>query len=1560
MNKRTWTTRLLSGILAGVLAATQLPAVAVDNNSTVYGKEETITISSNESTARERNFNEGWKFYLGNNNSASNKNFNDSGWDSVTLPHDYSISQNFTTGGEAESGFLPGGTGWYRKTFTMPTADSGKTIVLNFDGVYSDAYVYVNGTQIGEHHYGYTSFAMDITKYLTCDGKTENVIAVKTVNNIPSSRWYSGSGIYRDVTMEVTEPVHIAHDGMTITTPDIQNGKGTVSVKAAVQNDSSNQANITVTSAVYDSEGTKVSDDAQSSVSLQANSSDTASISTTVSNPKLWSADSPNLYTVKTEIKQNDSVIDSEETTFGFRYYSFDSTGFHLNGKNVKLNGVCLHHDQGALGSAAYTDAMYRQLKSMKEMGVNAIRTSHNPADKDFIRICDELGLMVIEEAFDGWTDAKNGNSNDFSKYFSTKMSGTSTNLIGASSSMTWAEFAIKSMVKRDKNAPSVILWSLGNEVQEGTNWTNTSSFASVAQNLINWVKQVDTTRPTTSGDNNRGGDSRLVNVLNTIRNNGGVVGFNYATSTNDLRNLAQNYGGGVAIASETSSATNSRGIYSSQNNNSAADGKYHLTSYDTSVVSWGNTAHDSIYNTYQLDCIAGEFVWTGWDYIGEPTPWNGTGSGSVSNGSAYPNSSYFGIVDTAGFEKDTYYLYRSQWKQDDTTLHLVTAWDSDNMMTSGGKTPVVIYSNAPTVKLYRNGAQIGTATRQTHTSSAGHTYYTYSVQSNDTSVCSAVSASGSSSLYATFNVSYASGTISAKAYDSNGTEITKTAGKNIIATPGNPTKLQMTADKTEIDADGSSLAYISIDVTDTNGNLDTTATNTIQLSLEGEGEIVGVDNGDQATTQKYQQASALTSKTLAKIAAYAGKALVIVRSTKNAGSFSVKATSSGLTGSNTEVKTVGNNAGEEKSGLISYTLVRDYTVKTGTKPTLKTDVIGTMANGSEVTGKVQWESISADTYNQAGNYTIKGTLSIAEQEIAVTARLHVVADIIAMRNISAVTQVDSMPTLPSTVYGVLADGTLSGEYAVKWDSMSAEQFSEKDSIVTVNGTATVMGDETLPVTASVRVAEAVNSESTNVAGQASKLTQDIAKDNQSDTLSSINNGTTKPGDNTNERWSNWGNRTTSATAALTFQWDTAHMIGSVNLFYYYDSCAAKPESVKFEYSLDGSTYKEIDATETLVESYTLGAEYTYTFAKPVNPVALRMTFTQQNGTTGKNCVALTEAEIMTFAGKVTANSSADLSAISIDGATLDVFSADTTEYTASGSNVTAASTDNAGITVLPVADGVVRILTVSEDGTAEKTYAVTLEATACQHKNTKVENAKEATCTEEGYTGDTVCADCGETLEKGTVIAAKGHQTEVRNKRSATCTEEGYTGDTVCTACGETLETGSKIPKAEHYWNEGRITKIATTTEEGEKTYTCLICGERKIEKIEKLPFELSVPTVSLSITANTETEKIRMEGKFEDYANADHYYPVTIHGLVYVSAARLGTHNLTVDTPGRTRVTFSGYKDDGSFAYSIKPLYPTTRYAVRAFVGYTDSYGRTIYQYSKIQYVRYNDLAK
>lgn len=1557
MKKRRLWNRLAAGTLAGLLVFSSLPenarAEGASTAGTICGPEETVEVGSSVELERAVDFNADWKFYLGTSDSAQNTGFDDSSWKSVTLPHDFSISQDFAPSGEAESGFLPGGTGWYRKHFVLPEAAKSKSILLNFDGVYTDAYVYVNGTQVGEHHYGYTAFSFDISDYVTCDGTTENVIAVKAVNNIPSSRWYSGSGIYRDVTLDIVNPVHVDLNGTTVTTPDIEGGRGSVNIAVDVRNDGTSDAAAIVRNTVYTSDGQKVSDTSETTVTVGAGSAASAADDTlSVSNPKLWSADEPNLYFVRTEILVDGTVADTYDTTFGFRWFSFSNTGFSLNGQNVKLNGVCLHHDQGALGSAAYYDAMYRQLSIMKDMGVNAVRTSHNPADKQFIEICDKLGLMVVEEFFDGWSVSKNGNSNDFGRYFSASL-GSGNAVLGGGSSMTWAEFALKSTVKRDRNNPSVILWSLGNEIQEGA--SEASTFPTIAQNLIDWVKEEDTTRQTTIGSNRRTTSGTLGSVHSVVKENGGIVGFNYA-SASELESMHSAYG--PIIASETSSAVNSRGIYSSQANASNADGKYHLTSYDTSTVSWGKKAAESMWDTITLDYVAGEFVWTGFDYIGEPTPWNGTGTGSVSYAGAIPNSSYFGIVETTGFPKDTYYLYRSQWNKKDTTLHLVTAWDSDNMLTSNGQTPVVIYSNAPKVELYRNGTLIGTANRTVNTTSAGHTYYTYEPVSNDSSVCTAVNASGSKSLYATFYVTYEAGTISAKAYDENGNPITDVKGSSLVSTPDNVSRLNVQVDRTEMDADGSSLAYISVDVTDAKGNPDTTAANTIQFSLDGNGEIVGVDNGDQATTAKYQQSSVLTNTTSAKIAAYAGKALAIVRSTEDAGSFTVNVSSDRLTGGSVTVTTNEVSGGSVSEGLVSYTLVRDYTVKAGTMPSLKTTAVGEMADGTTVNGTIVWNEIAEDICNTAGDYTVEGTLTFEGLEpIDVICRLHVIADVIAMRNISTATTLNTVPTLPDKVKGVLADGALSGEFSVIWDDMTAKQFDTAGACVVVNGSASVM-DDTLPVTASVRVGEAVNTESTNVASTASGVTQDIAADKQSDNLASINNGTTKPGDDTEERWSNWNNRTDSDTAALTFTWDTAQLLASVNLYYYYDSCAAKPASVQFAYSLDGETFTDIESTEELVEEYSLGAKYSYTFANIINPVKLRVTLTQQSGTTGTHCLAITEAEIMTFAGKLEYNSSAALSGIAADGMAISGFAPDTLEYETAGTAVSASSEVNAGITVLPVKDGVVRILTISEDGSDSRTYAVTLgEDTGCRHEKTELRNAKEATCTEEGYTGDIVCLECEKTIEAGEIIPAKGHVTELRNAKEATCTEEGYTGDEICTVCGITVKNGQTIALKEHTYDNGAVTKEPTETEEGIKTYTCTVCGATKTEAIPKLAAEKKVPQVTVSAKKG-ENGKIALTGKLEDYENIADYYEITGHGLVYYSASKLGTKNLTVNTPGRTRVNFTGYKTDGSYTYNMTPAYGSTYYVVRAFVVYTDKDGRTMYAYSSPMRVSYNSV--
>ena len=1389
--------RLLALLLAVVMVISMFPVQAFAAGQTIVGNPEQVQLGADAAAQRVNNFNMGWKFYLGDNSNASKQGFDDSAWDNVNLPHDFSIIQHFTASGEAESGFLPGGTGWYRKSFVIGEEAAAKTFLLNFDGVYSDAYVYVNGTFVGEHHYGYTNFAFDITEHLVCDGATQNVVAVKAVNNIPSSRWYSGSGIYRDVTLYALDPIHVDLNGVTITTPGIAEGDGTAAVKVELVNDSADAANVTVKTTIDGVSG-------ETTVSVPAYGTAEAELEVEVTNPALWSLENPNLYTALTEVLVNGDVVDSNEDVFGYRWTTWNSNGFHLNGEAVKLNGVCMHHDQGGLGSAAYYDAMYRQMSIMKDMGCNAIRITHNPGDSELIAICNELGLLVIEETFDGLVDPKNENRNDFSKYFE---SPANSGLYGYTDGMICAEYAARSIVKRDKNAPCVIAWSFGNEIQEGTYWNNVGRYDEICADYIEWVNDEDGTRPVTSGDNNRGSDQRLVDVINTITASGGIAGFNYANSASTLSSLADRFGGskGVIIASETSSHINSRGQYRGQGSGANLDGKYHLTSYDTSSVNWGITAHDSIYNTYQYDKVAGEFVWTGFDYIGEPTPWNGTTAGDSGRG-AIPNSSYFGIVETTGFAKDSFYLYRAQWNKADTTVHLVTAWDSDNMMTSGGKTPVWVYTNAAKVELYLNDALIGTTVRTPVTSAAGHTYYTYTATSNNSSVCTAANNTGADALYTIFNVAYTAGTLTAKAYDEAGREIAldETNGQYTVTTPGAASKLVATANRTEIPADNQSLVYVEIDVTDANGNLKTTATNNLTFTVEGPAEIAGVDNGDQATVRKYQNSYVLTDRQHGNIDAYAGKALVILRATDEAGEITLNIASNGM---ESQVITVNATATGESTdeGLVSYEMIRDYSVMAGTAPELDTAITGFLADGTEIEGTITWRTVSEDLYNVAGDYTITGTASFAGYEdVRVSARLHVIPNVVALRNVSAATMEGFAPTLPATVSGVLADGTLSSEFVVTWNEVDAAEFDVIGETVTVTGTAVVFGEQTLPVTCTVRVAEAVNTESTNVAPMADSLSQDIPSGYESDVLTSILNGTKKPGDNTNERWTNWNYRTRRADATLTLTWATAQMVSGVNLYYYYDNCCAYPESIEFSYSLNSVDYQVIGHTAEQVETYSLGAQWSYTFDEPINPVGLKVKLTQQDGTSGNHCVGLTELEVMTYAASLETQTGAALSAIKVDGTTIEGFDPAVFNYEIAAGEITVEAAENVGITVLPMYKGYIRILTVSEDGASSNVYTLAVSGEVCNHENTEILPAVEATCTRDGKSEGKRCTDCGDILIPQETIPALGHTEVTIPGTPATLNAPGLTDGVKCSVCGTILAQQEPIPVLNY--NDGII----------------------------------------------------------------------------------------------------------------------------------------------------------
>ena len=458
-------------LLVGISLTTGFIPTTIKADTRQVQAAETVYVGFIKDGERSTLFNQDWKFYKGEQKGAEATGFNDSSWRGLSLPHDWSIEEEFTVQGEAESGFLLGGTGWYRKHFVVPEKYEGKEFTINFDGVYMNAEVYVNGKLVGQHNYGYTAFAFDITDELICDGLTENVIAVKVKNPVPTSRWYSGSGIYRDVTLTVTDSIHVSHLGTTVTTPNVETQKGgntDVLVETVVENESDSAKDIKLKTTVINANGEEVSEAVETTQNIDSNEKFNFEQTAIVNNPALWSVNTPNMYKIKNEVIVEDNVVDTYYTNFGFRYFNFDrDTGFSLNGENMKLKGVSMHHDQGSLGAASYYRAVERQMEIMKEMGVNAIRVTHNPASQVLLEICDRLGLLVINEAFDTWTNPKNGNSNDFSMYFNATIS-ENNEIINGTPGMTWGEFETRTMVQTSKNNPSVIMWSIGNEVLEG------------------------------------------------------------------------------------------------------------------------------------------------------------------------------------------------------------------------------------------------------------------------------------------------------------------------------------------------------------------------------------------------------------------------------------------------------------------------------------------------------------------------------------------------------------------------------------------------------------------------------------------------------------------------------------------------------------------------------------------------------------------------------------------------------------------------------------------------------------------------------------------------------------------------------------------------------------------------------------------------------------------------------------------------------------------------------------------------------------------------------------
>ena len=825
--------------------------------------------------------NDNWKFQLNGGETQT-----------VNIPHDYSIIQDFDDKLDAESGYTPGGTGVYTKTFTIDYEGRDLTTILYFYGIYKDSYITFNGVEIGENHYGYNSFYFDISKYIKADGKTTNTLQVKVTHDLFSSRWYSGSGMLRGAFLQITDPLHIAVDGLKVTTPDIAKGDGTVEVTTKIVNNANSDATFQLTVNVTDLNGKMFAYGITEEKQLSKNTIKDFKTKLYVDNPKLWNAEHPNLYKVEVQIVNGNQVLDKDNTKFGFRYFTFDNVkGFVINGVPTKLKGVCIHHDFGALGAIENYDAFYRRLIQLKDLGMNAIRTSHNIPHKSWLTLSDELGFYVIEEFFDGWTASKGSNEEDFSKYFS-EIIDAKNEILGAETGMTWSEFALSTAVKRDKNHPCVIMWSIGNEIAK----VNENS-ADIGKSLIAVAKKIDDTRPFSRADCEfRSNDPNQINLNKVIVNEGGVIGYNYAEKKY-LESGAELYG--AIYLSESASALNSRGVYSNiQNggsNNTYHDGHYHLTSYDVSFAPWSCNANSAIWVFLSQDYVAGTFVWTGYDYIGEPTPWNDWNipSGSQTGEGAIPNNAYFGIIDTCGFPKDTYYLYRAQFNNNSYTLHIVNAWDKNNICFSDDKktkTPVHIYANVPRFDVYRSDVNgpICSGTREEVTTDAGYKYYTYTAESHDANLCDVVQPSSSepgTTLFARFNILFdESASLYVKGYDENDKVIEdgKISGTRYIATPNSKAlKLKVNVDKTVLKNDGVSLSYVEVSIVDDEGILNSVGDDLITFSLENDetGKIVGVDNGDQATVDKFQQKSVLLREDYALIKAYRGKALAIISS---------------------------------------------------------------------------------------------------------------------------------------------------------------------------------------------------------------------------------------------------------------------------------------------------------------------------------------------------------------------------------------------------------------------------------------------------------------------------------------------------------------------------------------------------------------------------------------------------------------------------------------------------------------------------------------------------------
>jgi beta-galactosidase len=824
-------------------------------------------------------FDRSWKFHLGDVAGAQMPGFNDSSWRSVDLPHDWSIEgppnidpkKRGTQDGPFDrnspagngGGYLNGGVGWYRKTFNLPEADKGRHVTILFDGAYENADVTLNDQKLGTHPYGFTSFYYDLTPYLKF-GNEKNVLAVRLEDDQPGCRWYSGAGLYRHVYMIVTSPVHVAQWGTYVTTPTAAETGAQVKVATHVKNDGAGDVDAAITTMILDPDGKEV---ARSSQQKKINTGGEGEFDSSLSLPhaRLWSLQSPVLYHAVNEVRVGDHLVDSTTTPFGIRTIEFTrDKGFFLNGQHVQIQGVCDHHDLGCLGSAAYRRAIQRQLEVLKSFGCNALRTSHNPPSPELLDLCDEMGFLVMDESFDEWK--ANHHTYGYGEFFD-----------------KWSEPDMLSMLHRDRNHPSIILWSIGNEISEGRSGKPEAGV--MADRLVAICHREDPTRPVTSACPSPGNDwkSGLAKALD-------VFGINYSIgwyaknnpaneSTATLSNNSANggYDGQLPlVGSETCSQVDSRCQYGLTLD---AQGQvkilpksdFQVSSYDLWHPGWAYSAETDLLALKNAPWVAGEFVWTGFDYLGEPTPY------------AWPSrSSYFGIVDLAGFPKDRYYLYKSQWVHQPLVHILPMSWNWPQFV--GKNIPVRVFTNADSVELFLNGKSLGAK------KFPGDVAEQTIQQTNKDKTVKYIKLPG---MHLEWDVPYAPGELKAIAMDDG-----KVVATDIVLTAGEPAKILLTPDRARIAADGQDLSFISAKIVDANGVVCPDAENEIKFDLSGNAAVIaGLDNGDATNHEPFQGS---------QHKAYHGLALAVLKSKYDtSGSVQLTASTEGLTSARTNVTTV-------------------------------------------------------------------------------------------------------------------------------------------------------------------------------------------------------------------------------------------------------------------------------------------------------------------------------------------------------------------------------------------------------------------------------------------------------------------------------------------------------------------------------------------------------------------------------------------------------------------------------------------------------------------------------